>query len=197
MKIWLIVLGLLLPLSVFAQSEYKMNPAERKQLDTFFSNFSETGLPSFTQGALTSEVLSRFAVRHAYINDLKSLKKSKDGFSVLVPAEQVDAVTDKYFGTKIRNHAQKEYSAPLADGEAYVFSQIKSLQPVGDDRFRAAGEIYSTGSGGTPDPHGTPEQWAKAGETVDSAGMFTALIQKVKTGKEHWIILEYHVVDRE
>jgi hypothetical protein len=51
-----------------------------------------------------------------------------------------------------------------------------------------------TGSGGAPDPHGTPAAWKKAGEEVEQIGKFSALIKKLGTGKGRYILLEYQVV---
>lgn len=82
---------------------------------------------------------------------------------------------------------------PLADGEAYTFSQITRLLGVGQGLLQAEGVIYLAGSGSTPDPHGAPAAWKKAGEEVEQIGKFSALIKKEKTGKEHYILLEYNV----
>jgi hypothetical protein len=50
-----------------------------------------------------------------------------------------------------------------------------------------------TGSVGTPDPHGTPEGWKKAGEEVEPLEKFSALINKARTEKGRYILLEYQV----
>jgi hypothetical protein len=60
----------------------------------------------------------------------------------------------------------------------------------GDGLFQAEGVIYSTGSGGTPDPHGTPEEWKIKGEDVSRAGTFSALIREES---ERYILLEYTI----
>jgi hypothetical protein len=193
-SILLLVICLLLPAWATAKTEIKMTAAQKKQLDTFFSNFSETALGSFKQNSLSQGALLNFALDHIYKNDYKSIKHSKDGNTALISAALVDQVTEKYFGQKLQKHEKVEYSVPEASGEAYVFSQISRLQGIGQDRFQAEGVIYQTGSGDTPDPHGTPAAWKKAGEEVQQIGKFSALIKKEKTGKERYILLEYQVV---
>jgi hypothetical protein len=194
MRRFLIICCIFLPSLAIAQAEIKMNAAEKKQLDTFFSNFSEVGLKSFKQNSLSQEDLLNFALGHIYKNAEKSLKQTKDGAAAIIPAALVDKTTEKYFGQKVQKHEKSEYLAPLASGEAYVFSQITKLTGRGQDLFQAEGAIYQTGSGGTPDPHGTPAAWKKAGEEVEQLGKFSALIKKAKTGQGRYILLEYNAV---
>ena len=182
------------PVLALAQSDYVLTTVEQKKLDTFFSNFSEAHVESFTQATLTDKALLDFALIHSYINNPKSLIQSKDGLNVGVPAQLVDKATERYFGRTISQHAEKVYMIPKADGEAYTFSQINQVIPLGADRFQAKGFIYSTGSGGTPDPHANPADWAKAGEEVDQVGQYSAIIKKDNSGgKVRYILLEYTV----
>jgi hypothetical protein len=194
MRKFLIIICIFLPSLVMAQSEINLNAVEKKQLNTFFSNFSEVDLKSFKQNSLTHEELLNFALSHIYKNAYKSLKHSKDGASAIIPAALVDKTTERYFGQKIQKHEKSEYLVPLADGEADIFSQITRLLDAGKDFFQTEGVMYMTGSGGTPDPHGSPEAWKKAGQEVERLGNFSALIKKERTGKERYILLEYHVV---
>jgi len=193
-RILVVIIYLLLPSFAIAQSEVKINADEKKKLDTFFSNFSEAAVASFKENSLSQEALLNFALLHIYINDPKSIKHSKDGNTAIIPAALVDRVTEKYFGQKLQKHEKSEYKVPEASGEAYKFSQITALRRAGSDLFQAEGVIYMSGSGGTPDPHGTPEAWKKAGEEVEQIGKFSSLIKKVKTDKERYILLEYQVV---
>jgi hypothetical protein len=190
----LIIIFLFFPTLAIAQSEINLKAAEKKQLNTFFSNFSEVNLKSFRQNSLTQEALLNFALGHIYKNADKYLKRSKDGASAVIPAALVDKTTERYFGQKIKKHEKSEYLVPLASGEAHIFSQIAGLSGAGKDLFQAEGVIYITGSGGTPDPHGTPEAWKKAGEEVEQLGKFSALIKRVRTGQARYILLEYHVM---
>jgi len=90
--LWLIIC-LFLPSLAMAQSEIKMTAGEKKQLDTFFSNFSEAALKSFKQNSLPPEALLDFALNHIYKNAFRSLKRSKDGASAIIPAALVDQTT--------------------------------------------------------------------------------------------------------
>lgn len=191
MKKFLTILLLAIPLLALAQSEMKLDAAQKKKLNTFFSNFSEVDLKSFKQNSLSDVALLEFGLAHNFINREKSLKKSKDGNSVIITSEQVDAATIKYFGKTVTQHQGKTYTRPMASGEAYTFSQINSLGELGGNTFLAKGVIFTTGSGGTPNPHGTPQEWKKKGEEVEQAGSFTA---KIKADGERYILIEYSVV---
>lgn len=132
-----------------AQSEIKLNVVEKDQLNIFFSNFSESKVRSFQQNSLTRAALLNFALDHIYKNADKSLKRSKDGSAVIIPAALIDKTTEKYFGHKIQTHEKSEYLVPLASGEAYTFSQVTRLVSAGKDLYQAEGIIYMTSSGGT------------------------------------------------
>jgi len=168
----------------------KLDLAQKKKLDTFFSNFSESAVESFKQGALADGAMLKFALSHLLINTPKSLRKSADGNSVTATSAQVDTATTRYFGKKIASHQQATYTFPNSSGEAFVFSQIDSLDDAGHSTFKATGTIYTTGSGGTPDVHATPAAWKKAGEDVAVAGKFTALVRKES---DRYVLLEYTV----
>jgi hypothetical protein len=175
-----------------AQKTVSMTVAEHKGLNTFFSNFSEVNLRSFKKGALDDKALLDFTLWHCVMNAPKSFKTTKDGLSIIIPAVAVDKVTERYFGKKLSRHAKKDYTAELATGEAYVFSQVDALTQLADGTYLAKGTVYYTGSGGTPDPQATPRAWAKAGEDVRIQGTFSGIIEKVKAdGKERSILLEY------
>jgi len=167
-----------------------MPAAQKKKLDTFFSNFSEASVAGFKRGALTDDAMLQFGLSHLYINSPKSLKKTADGNSVIASAAQVDTATVKYFGKKIATHKQQSYSIPQASGEAFTFSQIDTLDATDKSTFKASGTIYTTGSGGTPDVHGSPAAWKKAGEEVSAAGKFRALI---KLEADRYILVEYTI----
>jgi hypothetical protein len=194
MRKFLIIICLFLPALAMAQAEINLNAVQKKQLNTFFSNFSEADVKSFKQNSLTRAELLNFALLHIYKNAYKSLKHSKDGSAAIIPAVMVDKTTLRYFGKKIHQHEKSEYLVPLADGEAYRFSQITRLRGGGKDLLQAEGVIYRAGSGGTPDPHGTPEAWKKAGQEVEPIGKFSALIKQERTGKPRYVLLEYQVV---
>jgi len=172
-----------------------LDAATRRVLDTFFSNFSEARVESFTPATLSDEALLNFALTHNYINNFKALKPSRDKLSVLVPAAVVDQTTEKYFGRTLSVHPGAPYSVPLADGEAVPFSQIRTLTARGEaGHYQAAGIIYQPGGPGALDVHATPQTWKTQGEEVQELGRFTAAIDKVRSGgTERWVLREYSV----
>ncbi len=195
-SIWLLITCLFLPSLATAQAEVKLSAAEKKQLNTFFSNFSEVAMESFKQGSLSQEALLKFALDHIYKNDYKSIKHSQDGNTAIIPAALVDKVTEKYFGQKVQKRQKSKYQVPEASGEAWWFSQISRLTQAGNDLFQAEGVIYVASSGSTIDMHANPASWKKSGEDeVGRVGTFSALIKKVRPGKTPYILLEYQVVN--
>jgi len=189
-KFAMALLLLLCTLPAAAQSRSEMTGAEIKRLDTFFSNFSETALPSFKAGQLADAVLLVFALQPATKNNLKAVRHAGDW--AYVPAALVDQVTEKYFGIKIRKQAQAEYKLPEASGEAYTFSQIAKLTPSGD-LFIAEGLIYTASSGFDGDTHADPSVWKKAGEEVNCYWTFTATIRRQG---DRYILVDYQKQDR-
>ncbi len=189
MKKFIAALMIFVCVSGFADP-MKLEPAQQKKFNTFFSNFSESNVPSFTSP--TDEIMLNFALSHIYKNKFKTLKVTKDKLSVIATPEQVNTSSIKYFGKAPSAHKEKEYTMPIADGEAFVFSQLDKIEDIGNNFFKAEGTIYTTGSGGTPDVHATPEAWKKAGEEVEAISRFSA---KIKSEGERYILVEYSVVD--
>jgi len=184
------LLAILMAISAAASyaEPVKMDTAQKRKLDTFFSNFSESHVAGFKQGSLTDHAMLQFALSHLYINNLKSLKKSEDGNSVTASDKQVDTATAKYFDRRIASHKKQAYTIPAASGEAFVFSQIDTLEDAGNATFKATGTIYSTDSGATPDVHATPAAWKNAGQEIDATGKFHALIRKLA---DRYVLIEY------
>lgn len=174
-----------------------LSATEARKLNTFFSNFSEARMESFTPGSLSDDALLSFALTHNYINNFKILKPSPDRLSVLVPAALVDRTTTKYFGRTMHAHPGAPYSVLMADGDSLPFSQIRTLMALGDDRYQAGGLIYLPGGPGPLDIHANPNNWKKDGAEVEAIAQFTAIIKKATTGSggERWILTEYAVIE--
>ena len=82
--IWIIIfVGLCAVLS--AKNEIKLNGAEIKNLNIFFSNFSEAHVTSFDENSLNDDILLKFGIRHVYINKFSILKDSHDNLLKVVP----------------------------------------------------------------------------------------------------------------
>jgi hypothetical protein len=180
----------------FAQGEVDMQPALKKQLNVFFSNFSECNFQSFKQGELTDQRLLDFALWNCTFNLLGKLKRTPDGNSALADAALIDSISEKYFGLKPGKHEKQVYQVDLASGEAYVFSQVDTLTQRSPDTYQARGTIYYAGSGSTIDPHATPAVWKKQGEKVKIYGTFTGQIRKVASPKEHYILEQYEMLEK-
>jgi len=193
MKKFFLLLFTLVSTISFAQTDVHLSSREKKELNTFFSNFSEANVESFSSATLSDEIMLQFALRHNYMNKFKSLKKSKDGLSSIISRDLVDMATEKYFGRKITFHKSKEYLVPMADGEAYLFSQIRRLIESDGETFKAEGEIFSASSGSTADAHGTYRDWKKAGEEVERIGKFEAIIKRSAKDKDRYVLLQYHI----
>lgn len=181
---------LLMAPAAMASERAAIPDSTRKQLDTFFSNFSETALAGFQENSLTDAQMLEFAKEHALMNLRKSLKTTKDGLKAILPAGMVDKITEKYFGKRVQAHPSQEYLLTLASGEAYVFSQVTSLSPAGDNVFLAEGVIYSAGSGDVVDPHGNADVWRKNKASVEKVGHFKA---KVRSADGRYQLMEYSV----
>ena len=167
-----------------------LDAERRRQLDTFFSNFSETGLESFAAGHLSDAAMLDFALSHVLINARHELKLSASGETGAASAALVDKVTVRYFDQKLEAGRQPSYSVPIGDGEAYVFSQVGDLRELGGGLFAATGSIYSAPSGATIDPHAKPESWAKAGDDVEKVATFAATIKQID---KRFVLVEYQM----
>ncbi|WP_237152267.1 hypothetical protein [Oryzibacter oryziterrae] len=165
-------------------------PALKKQLDTFFSNFSEADLNSFTAGQLSDDAMLAFALDHILINARKELKLTESGETGIAAAALVDKVTLRYFDQKIVTGRKASYPVVIADGEAYVFSQVSGMEELGGGLFTASGDIFSAGSGAVIDPHAKPADWAKAGEDVAKVAGFTATVKAIE---KRFVLIEYQV----
>ena len=57
----------------------------------------------------------------------------------------VDHICMKYFGTKPHQHKSQVYNIYPASGEAYIFSQVDSLNKVSGNAYTEQEAIYYTG----------------------------------------------------
>jgi hypothetical protein len=186
--------------------DIKLSPKEKKELNTFFSNFSEIFMEPFTKENLSDKALINFGVSHNYRNNLKKCEKGEDPTIVKLKSSFVDDAVNKYFGKKIKTHQSVEdykfsngkYTIPEAAGEAYVFSQIENLYDNGNNFYSANINVYSIGSGWSGSPHGTPKEWQKkaADEGMpELTNKMKATIQKVtENGKTRYILIDYFKV---
>jgi hypothetical protein len=197
LRIALCLLLFLSPCLALAQADAPLDPGEKKKLDTFFSNFAEVNMKNFTTGGISDEDLLYFATWHCIINAGDAFQKTNGGNDIIIPAEAIDKVTEKYLGLKIKKHLKPRYVESLGSGEAYVFAQVDGLQRRDDGTYLARGTVYATASGAVIDPHATAADWEKAGETVNPQMTFTGVVRKADGDAGRFILLEYAVKELE
>ncbi len=196
---------------VFAQTqgkEVKLTPEEKKDLNTFFSNFSEVFVEPFEKDKITDKDLILFSVLHNYKNNEKRFVKGGKEYQVKIKASYIDETVMKYFGKKIMKHQSVDdngieyrdgwYSTTDASGEEYVFSQITSLYDNGSI-FTAAVNVYSASSGWTGDTHANETIWKKAvpDDVPQVTEKMKATLKKVtENGKSRYILIDYTRVSK-
>jgi hypothetical protein len=174
----------------------KLSADEQKKLNVFFSNFSEVGMEPFAKGKVTDEALINFGVLHLYKNN-KSMLEKADAANAKINEDKVSESAQKYFGVNIASHKSTKqfkykngyYFIPLADGEAYTFSQVQSLTDMGGDLYTAYVNVYTASSGWTGDANGSKKDWEKDGSEMPVlTGKYKAVFEKKNTGN---VLVEY------
>lgn len=184
--------------------EVKLSVSEKKQLNIFFSNFSEVFLEPFAKDKITDKALIAFSVSHNYRNNEKLFVKGGKEYQVKIKASYIDDTVMKFFGKKISKHqsvndADAEYRdgwyyKTEASGEEYDFSQVVSLHDNGDGIFTATVNVFSAGSGWTGNVHGNEKEWKKASpeDVPQITQVMKATLKKVtEKGKGRYILMEY------
>ena len=179
----------------------EMDANMKKQLDTFFSNFSEAYVEPFAKGKIEDANLIRFGALHVILNNTKLVENKGENNYGYIKAENIDGATLYFFGKKTQKHTTIEgytygngyYKFPKASGEVYTFSQIDKLYDLGNNTFKAEVSIYTASSGFAGDSHGTMEKWKASGEDIPKLNKkINAVIQKINdNGKERYILMEY------
>ncbi len=183
----------------------KLTEAQRDELDTFFSMFSEVSLDAFAGETLTDDILIKFGVYHNYRNNYKYFVKSGKENQVKISESRVDESAVKYFGRKIGRHKSIEgidlsdgwYTVDEAAGEGLRFSQLLTFFEVGNSLFEATVQIYVAGPGWSGDVHGREEDWEKSspGDVPENTGMMRTLVRRViENGECRYVLVEYRDV---
>jgi hypothetical protein len=182
------------------EKEVKLTSEERKKLNIFFSNFSEVDLKPFQSGGITEDELIKFGVMHNYINNFKLFDNLGEG-NMRLKEDAVSKSIEKYFGKTVSRHKpvydirykNGNYYIQAADGGAYIFSQVKRLVDIGNDRYIAYVNVYSASSGWTGDEHASPEQWNDAYDNPELSGKFKATFSKTNgpKGESVYTLIEY------
>ncbi|HPJ34263.1 MAG TPA: hypothetical protein PK358_05460 [Spirochaetota bacterium] len=188
--------------------DVKLTPPQKKQLNTFFSNFSGVFLETFEKDKITDKVLIRFGVLHNYRNNDKRFAEVGNDYQVKIKASYIDEAVMKYFGRKISKHQPVEdkrieyrdgwYYLTEATGEEFDFSRVVSLCDNGNNIYTAIVNIYSASSGWTGDIHGNRDEWEKDSpdDIPELISVMKATITKVtEKGKRRYILIDYTKVN--
>jgi hypothetical protein len=201
----------LLPRVGFTQTQaphLTLSAEETRQLNTFFSNFSEALMEPFTRDNQDDKNLIDFAILHNYINNYARFERGRAEHQVKIKASYIDETTRRFFGKTIP-HPQPDpdrgieyhegwYHCTDASGEAYYFSQVASLSDQGKGLYTATIKVYVAGSGWTGDVHGTEADWKKADpeDVPQVAEVMQATLRKITDqGKSRYILLDYVKMD--
>ncbi len=184
--------------------EVKLTSAEKKQLNTFFSNFSEVFVEPFAKDKISDRALIEFSIYHNYKNNEKRFVKGGKEYQVKIKASYIDETAMKFFGKKISKHQSIDdsgieykdgwYYTTDASGEEYDFSQIVSLVDNGDSIFTATVNVYSASSGWVGDTHATEKEWRKASadDIPQVTQVMKATLKKIiDKGKSRYILVDY------
>ena len=196
----------------FAQTpgkEVKLTPKEKKELNTFFSNFSEVFVEPFAKDKISDIKLIEFSIYHNYRNNEKRFTKGGKEYQVKIKASYIDETVMKFFGKKTTQHQSiadsgieyKDgwYYTTDATGEEFDFSQIVSLVDNGSNMFTATVNVYSAGSGWVGDTHANENVWGKASpdDVPQITDKMKATLQKVtEKGKSRYILIDYTRVSK-
>jgi hypothetical protein len=189
--------------SVCSEKKVTLSDTKIKNLNAYFTCFSEIYLPEFSKGNITDSILIQFGVYYNYRNHFSAFKQIAEGSKASISEIQVADSAFKFFGIKISKHQSideieynnKKYIIVNSDGEAYRFSQLRELSDIGGGLYSAIIEIYSASSGFTGDVNASPETWktnTDEAEIPASEGKMKAIIRKTtKNGDNKYVLLEY------
>lgn len=204
-------IGLILTIAYFlmisstiswAKGDLAMSQDLKKQLDTFFSNFSEVNMPPFYQGKIPNETLILFGIDHNVKNNHKLIKNLKDGSGSL-SQKYVEQSVKKYFGDVLIKHgtignyhySKGIYIFPLGDGEPWQFSQITKLVDIGNQCFIANIKVYWAPNAFDGDTHASESVWKSDPDEEMRPSLDKMMIAKIKkiteNKKSRYILLEY------
>jgi hypothetical protein len=200
-----IIFILSMAMTCFAQiagKEVKLAPADKKALNTFFSNFSEAFVKPFTKAGLADADLIQFGVTHNYTNNKKLFVKAGQENLIKIRTGYIDDAAGKYFGVSVKKHQPVEgiaykdgwYFIPEASGEAFVFSQVVNLYDIGNNMYEGSVNVYTASSGWTGNVHGSQKDWKKGPENdaPELSEVMKATIRKIaENGRSRYILVEY------
>jgi hypothetical protein len=206
-RIFFVLLFTIFTIAVFPFTlgkEVKLTLKEKKELNTFFSNFSEVFVEPFAKDKISDIKLIEFSIYHNYKNNEKRFVKGGKEYQVKIKTSYIDETVMKFFGKEIKKHQSVAdsgidykdgwYYTTDASGEEYDFSQIVSLYDNGNGLYTAIVNVYSAGSGWVGDTHANENIWKKASpdDVPQVTDRMKATLQKVtENGRSRYILIDY------
>jgi len=123
MKFYLLLIVAFFSFNLFAQQkdfisdEIELNSKDWEKVNIFLSNFAEVDTPFFEEGKVSDDLLIDFAIKHIFMNNTKmALKNKSKTFDEKIPVENINKITEKYFGLKVKQHK----TIPVTDLEGGI-----------------------------------------------------------------------------
>lgn len=172
----------------------KMSDSEKKDLNIFFSNFSESYFENYNYQLINDDNVIDLAYVHVIVNRSGNSGVFRDEKNTYIPLSLVNEVADKYLGitlsgkpTQRWNFDGTNYYRPSADGDTYdMFSVVTSLTDLGDGTYKADINSYYAGFE-SMDPKYYSYSDAQAKSECEFSYASEAVIRKkVYDGKNTW-----------
>jgi len=180
----------------------ELSQTEKNELNTFFTNFSKIYTQPFNKGLIDDKEMIHFGIYYNY-NNFPQLFAQKDEFNLSINEAKVSETATLFFGKNISKHQSiegveynsGEYTIPMADGEAYRFSQVEELLDMGDNTFQATVSIYVASTGWTGNENDSPETWKSADMEEDIPVLEGKIVAIIEKGKENnpsgYLLIQY------
>lgn len=182
----------------------KMSFDQKKQLNIFFSNFSEIDFGEFDADNYNTEDLILFGILHNIVNYGKRINYVGD-YETL-SSKYVTQAIKKYFGIEVNpisidgfEYNDGNFVWPAADGVQYLnFSQVENFIDNGDGTYTAKIKIFNRGFDldGNNIVYEPMESWKDINPELISS--MQALVKKANVdGKDTYYLLKYWSVPDE
>ena len=184
-----------------------LSKEEKRNLNIFFSNFSEVSVPTFKENEISNEELIKFGFIHNLINNRDRVQILQDSQQCKIAKQYIEESVKKYFNKTVQNQSIDQgptydngfYYNNIALGEGRNFSQLNKLYYLGNDYYLAYINVYSEGfeqvsmNAGTDYLYIPLEDWSQEYiNMIELVGEKTATIKKVtENGASRYILVDY------
>lgn len=179
-----------------------MSNVQKKELNTFFSNFSEVYVDDFDISNYKDEDLIFFAIIHSIANFRDRIKFENN--RMFIDQAYIDKDINRFFGVKVKHksvydftYSSGRYTWRPADGEQYNhFCHVAGFYENGDGTFSAKINVYEVAPdsdwGDTIyDPNTAVGE--KSNGRYPSVGRAEAVVKRYNmNGKETYQLIKYH-----